>query len=305
MAEFSHEFELALSRALSDTRSQARRVAVFDFDNTLIFNDIGELFSYYMIDEMAYRYDLDAFWELIDPDDGQAVIRAAVEEAFSMPPEVRRASTAYDVYRREMSAIYGRKLARDGKRSCYEWAVRLHVGLTQTQMLELSEASIKQELASPVREQIVQTARGESIRFTRGVRMLEPMRRLIERFEADGVEVWICSASNYWTISAFASRYGVPNDRIIANRVHLEGEILTANLVEPVKFEEGKAEAILREIGMPATFAFGDSEADLHMLSQATGLATIIDTGQAPELIEEARSRGWAIQPQAPLVSAK
>lgn len=302
MPSFRPQVTQALEQALHATRDHARRVAVFDFDNTLIFNDIGELFSYVIIEEMAYRYDLDAFWDLIDEQDGRDEIRGLVEQLNALPPASRKSSDAYQRYCGEMGATYSRKLEREGKRSCYAWAVLLHVGLTEQQMFDLSEQAIVHELNRPIEPQTLRTSRGEEIGVTRGVRMLAPMQRLIQRLGDEGVEVWICSASNYWTIAQFAPRYGVPTDRIIANRVEIEDGVLTDRLVEPAMFMEGKAAAIMRDIGIPPTFVFGDSETDLHMLRAATGLATVIDTGHAAALVDEAREKGWAVQPQAELL---
>ena len=132
--------------------------------------------------------------------------------------------------------------------------------------------------------------------------MLERMRALIDRLHAEEVEVWICSASNYWTVAQFAPRFGVNPERVIGNRVQTSDRRLSSDLIAPAMFKEGKAEAIMRDVGMPPTFAFGDSETDLHMLRAATGLAMVIDTGGAAELVAEAIEKGWAVQPQADLL---
>lgn len=302
MTNFSPAVSALIDSALKNTQSQGRRVAVFDFDNTLIFNDVGELFSYYLIDEVLYRYDLDAFWELIDEDDGRDEIRELALRAMSMDEAERAESPVFARYRAEMSALYSRKLERDGKRSCYSWAVTLHVGLTELDMSAMSEQAIRRELAREIQKETVHTGRGEVISFTRGIRMLKPMRELIERLHAEDVEVWICSASNYWTVAQFAPRFGINPERVIGNRVQTHERRLSADLIAPAMFMEGKAQAIIRDIGMPPTFAFGDSETDLHMLRAATGLAMVIDTGSAADLVKEAHEKGWAVQPQASLL---
>lgn len=304
MTTFSPAVSTLIDSALERTQSHGRRVAVFDFDNTLIFNDVGELFSYYLIDEVLYRYDLDAFWELIDEKDGRDEIRELAIQVMAMDEAERATNPVFEKYRAEMTALYSRKLERDGKRSCYAWAVTLHVGLTELEMSSMSEKAIRTELSRAVQKESVQTSRGEVISFTRGIRMLEPMRALIERFHDEAVEVWICSASNYWTVAQFAPRFGVNPERVIGNRVQTVDRRLSTELIAPAMFMEGKEEAIMREVGMAPTFAFGDSETDLHMLRAATGLATVIDTGSAAELVAEARQKGWAVQPQSELLGA-
>src|SRR5690606_863616 len=64
-------------------------VAALDFDNTCIFNDIGGSFAHYLIDEMLYRYDLDAFWELIDPADAPNALYDVTHRALAVPAERR------------------------------------------------------------------------------------------------------------------------------------------------------------------------------------------------------------------------
>lgn len=298
MAEFLPEVREALDAAIERSARLDRRIAVFDFDNTLIFNDIGELFSYYLIDEVLYRYDLDTFWDLIDVADGRDHIRALAHEVMDLDPAGRASSQVYAQYRAEMSALYGRKLERDGKRSCYAWAVRLHVGISELDMGFMSEQAILRELSRDIEQQVLQTSRGEHIEITRGVRVLEPMRALISELHGHGFEVWICSASNFWTIAQFAPRFGVPPERVIANRVKTMRQELLGDLVEPAMFMEGKEQAILRDAGMRPTLAFGDSETDLHMLRSATHLGVVIDTGGSSKLLAEAPQRGWAVQPQ-------
>ncbi len=302
MTTFSPAVSNLIDSALKRTESHGRRVAVFDFDNTLIFNDIGELFSYYLIDEVLYRYDLDAFWDLIEAEDGRDEIRALAVQAMAMDADERAASPIFRKYRAEMTALYSRKLERDGKRSCYAWAVTLHVGLTELEMSAMSEQAIRRELSREIQRETVHTSRGEAISFTRGIRMLEPMRELIARLHSEEVEVWICSASNYWTVAQFAPRFGVNPERVIGNRVQTTDRRLSSDLIAPAMFMEGKAEAIMRDVGMPPTFVFGDSETDLHMLREATGLAVVIDTGSAADLVTEANVKGWAVQPQADLL---
>lgn len=305
MAEFLPHVRQALDAAVTRSQRHERRVAVFDFDNTLIFNDIGELFSYYLIDEVLYRYDREDFWDLIDPQDGRDEIRALAHEVLRLDANDWPESPAYARYRAEMSALYGRKLARDGKRSCYAWAVKLHVGITEMDMGMLSEQAILRELRRPIVRESIQTSRGEVIDVVRGVRVLEPMKALIAELHGAGFEVWICSASNYWTIAQFAPRFGVRPERVIANRVKTTHAELSADLIEPAMFMEGKEIAILREIGMPPTLAFGDSETDLHMLRAATELGVVLDTGGSSKLLAEAGERGWVVQPQAGLMEVE
>lgn len=281
--------------------SSVRPVAVFDFDNTCILGDIGELYSHYLIDEVRYRYDLDAFWQLIDPQDGRDELRRLAEVSASLSPPQRIGHPVHQRYLAEMGALYERKLAREGKASCYAWAVRLHVGLSETQMHDWSLEAIERELARPVELERRTTSRGEEVRIGRGIRVLPAIIETIAALKAAGWEAWIVSATNRWSVRAFASHYGLPKERIVGNMVEVEDGTLTDRLMPPALFRQGKVEIIEREIGCRPQIVFGDSDTDFEMLCQATDLAVVIDHGH-PMLLEEGARRGWAFQPQADLV---
>ena len=64
--------------AVSGTKSGDQPVVVFDFDNTCIAGDIGELFAQYMIEGLYYRCD-ETFWSLVDEEDGREDLRDLVQ----------------------------------------------------------------------------------------------------------------------------------------------------------------------------------------------------------------------------------
>ncbi|MGM0556351.1 MAG: HAD family hydrolase [Myxococcota bacterium] len=274
-------------------------VAVFDFDNTLIRGDIGELFSHYLIDEVAYRYDLDAFWALIDEADGRGHIRSLTERLLSMDPTERRATPDYRQYLAEMGAVYGRKYAREGKAACYRWAVRLHVGLRPADIRELTHRAIDREVARALEVEERTTTRGETVRISRGIRRHAQMRELIDALERVGFDVWVVSATNQWSVEAFAERaFGVPRERVLGNRVaEADDGILTDRTLQPVLFGDGKVDIIAQEIGRRPALVFGDSTTDLEMMRHASHLGVLIDRGEQA-MRDAAEEYDWAVQPQ-------
>ena len=274
------------------------RLAVFDFDNTCVHGDIGELFGHYLVETMGYRYDLEAFWDLIHPEDGRDRLRHLVDQTLELDPQQRQDSQAYREYLAEMAGLYGRRLQRVGKRDCYQWAVRLHVGLSEEQMNRWSAEAIERELK---KEQCVDefvTSRSRRVSVQRGVRPFPQIRELIDVLHNHDWDVWIVSASNEWTIRQFAPRFGVDPSRVLGNRVAVEDGVLTAELHEPALYREGKVAAIQREIGKCPAMVFGDAVTDYEMLCEASRLAVVIDRGDEM-LTREGRKRGWAFQPQA------
>lgn len=284
-----------------------RRVAVFDFDNTCILGDIGELYSHFLIDELLYRYDLEAFWELIDEADGRDTIRELAHAALDLSEAERHTSEVYERYLAEMGALYGRKLVRDGKANTYAWAILLHVGISELDMKTFSQRTIDLELKRPVGVETRQTSRGENVRINRGMRPFDEIARLMRSLERRGFEVWIVSASNRWSVETFGAHFGIANERVIGNDVYVEYGVLTDELVPPALFRRGKVDAIEREIGVPPTLVFGDSDTDYDMMATARGAGVVIDHGNAI-MRAGAEEHGWVIQPQkdlTPLESLK
>jgi len=305
------EIHDAVERSL---RAAERPIAVFDFDQTCIFGDIGELFSHYLIDTLAYRYDLDEFWELIDLRDGRDRIRAQVDALQKMDPVRREKSDIYQEYLAEMGAVYGRKYAREGAAACYEWAVRLHVGMSPAEIYRLSLIAINRELQAPIGVETRQTPQGERVEINRGIRVHAEIRQLIRALERAGVDVWIVSASNRWTVEVFAQRaFGVAPQRVLGNQLYRQSaagqplrlcespsDLLGSTTCLPVVYRQGKVDIIRQEVGQRPALAFGDTTTDFEMLADASELAVLIDRGN-PSVRAEAQARGWTLQPQTAL----
>ena len=139
----------------------------------------------------------------------------------------------------------------------------------------------------------------------RGARILGEVRTLMQDLRALDFDVLIESASNRWTIESFGKRFGVTADRVIGNALEVDTNgVLGPALIPPSLFRHGKVEAIARDIGTMPSLVFGDSVTDYEMMVQATELAVLIDSGDS-FMLEEARRRGWAIQPQGELTSLR
>ncbi len=129
---------------------------------------------------------------------------------------------------------------------------------------------------------------------------------LVRRLEDAGVEVWICSGSPEWLVLPGAARLGVPRERVLASRPEVrDGRFGPEPLV--VTAGPGKAEAVRRHIGESLYFAAGDSMSDFEMLTMARHRLVLAPPdldGRLGGLADEARRRGWWVQPiaRAPVV---
>lgn len=275
----------------------SRRVAVFDYDHTCIHGDIGELFSQFLVDELLYRTDLDAFWELIDPRDGRDRARHLAGELRVIGDDDPARSAIYEEYRSEMAATYSRVLEREGKVVAYAWAVRLHVGLSVDEMVRHSERCVREHWARELTTETLTTTRGERVNLGVGLRRFAAIREVHDWLRANGFEVWIVSATNLWTVRTAARlMYGHDPAFAVGNQVEVVDGVLTDRLVEPALFREGKVGAIERDIGTRPMLVFGDSETDFSMMEWASELGVLIEHGD-PVMLEAAGRNNWAVQP--------
>src|SRR5580700_11710783 len=124
-----------------------------------------------------------------------------------------------------------------------------------------------------------------------GVQIFPEMRELVRRLQENGCEVWAVSSSNAWVIRAGMKYFGIPESRILAAKVELDGGTITDRLIR-VPSGNGKPEAlrevVKREIGM----AFGNSRWDTEMLAMAKHAVAV---NPNPDLEATARERGWQI----------
>ena len=135
-----------------------------------------------------------------------------------------------------------------------------------------------------------------------------PMQKeLIERLHNAGVEVWVVSASNRWSVEAGALYFGIEPENVIAMKVKVKDGILTDEFVPPVLHGEGKVEAIKEYIGDRVDFVCGNSRSDYNMLDFSSEMSLIINPsdkvgaiagtdGEETSLSKEAEENGWAIQ---------
>ncbi len=122
-------------------------------------------------------------------------------------------------------------------------------------------------------------------------RSFPEMQELVHRLHDNGCEVWAVSSSNEWVIRAGMQPFAIPEQRILATKVQIEGGLVTDRLAR-IPSGPGKSQA-LREVANKAIdAAFGNSRWDVDMLALAShGFAV----NPNPDLEATARDRGWTI----------
>lgn len=126
-------------------------------------------------------------------------------------------------------------------------------------------------------------------------------KELIKRLQEAGVDVWIVSASNTWSVETAAPYLGIEPDHVIAMRSEVTDGIITDKMVLPLLHGPGKVEGIKKYIGDRVDFASGNSRSDYEMLEFSSEMSLIINPSDKEDiektsLLKESEEKGWAIQ---------
>jgi HAD superfamily phosphoserine phosphatase-like hydrolase len=117
------------------------------------------------------------------------------------------------------------------------------------------------------------------------------MRELVRRLHENGCEIWAVSSSNEWIIRAAMTYFGIPEDRILAAKVELDGFTATDRLIR-VPSGSGKSLALRELVKKDIDAAFGNSRWDMEMLAMAKHAVAV---NPNPDLEATAKERGWQI----------
>jgi len=117
------------------------------------------------------------------------------------------------------------------------------------------------------------------------------MRELVRRLQENACEIWVVSSSNEWVIRAGMKHFSVPENRILAAKVELDGATITDRLIR-VPSGAGKPQALREIVKKEIDAAFGNSRWDTEMLAMAK---CAIAVNPSPDLEVTARERGWRI----------
>jgi phosphoserine phosphatase len=254
----------SLKAAISGRLDQraGRSFAVLDFDNTCIVNDVAEATLAYLCRNQLLRRDdlLASRPRHCDPDYHQQVFRR-----------------------------YYELLRRGDIRSASLLCAKTFAGFTSDEAEDLVTAVIEAEGSIPAASELY------GVPIARGLAVRPAVRKLIDFSEANGVQVWIVSASPEIAVRTAMRRFGLPG-KLIALRNKMDHAVISMDLDAPYSIGEGKVDCIRTFIddGKRPLFGLGDSIYDLPMIEYAD-IRAVVDCGNA--LTKAARRRGWFILP--------
>lgn len=289
--------------AADDFDPDARPVAVFDWDNTMIKGDVGDAITFWMIKNARVLQPPGQDWGETSPFLTVAAKTAlttacgtTVAAGAALPTDTNLACA------NEMLSIY-----IDGKTTgdlaafagwnyrriepAYAWTAQLLAGYTEAQIRGFANAAIEQNLASDV--DTTQTVGTRTV--ANWFRTYDQHADLVHVLQTAGFDVWIVTASPQLVVQEFAERVGVANDHVIGIRSLLDGASkLTYDFegcgpvadgddtmityiegkrcwVNKVIFGDSSVTAIdRRPDGQRHAFAAGDSDTDADFVRDAT-----------------------------------
>ncbi|MER7517582.1 haloacid dehalogenase-like hydrolase [Streptomyces sp. NPDC126499] len=300
-----------LDRLIADhcrkkTVKGAKPLAVFDWDNTVIKNDVGDATFSWLLRNDRVRPPKDGDWTTTSR---HLTPEAATALRGACPTGVRTLPTATDTRcADELLAVYGTGATTGGAAAFagydhrrmepqYAWLAQLLHGWTPGQVRAFAAAARAENLAAPQGA----TQQAGSSRVTGWIRHYDQQRDLIRALKDAGFDVWIVSASPEPVVDVWAEGIGIPASRAIGIRNTTEHGRLTSHLKgcgtvadgedRMITYIDGKRCWINQEIlgvhgpaaerVQPAhrrqVFAAGDSDTDVSFLRDATGLRLVVN----------------------------
>jgi phosphoserine phosphatase len=181
-------------------------------------------------------------------------------------------------------------------RSTIDWIDTRYRAYEAGRVSELAICGDMVQIYAGLRDQELRAAAAQYVREFVHPRVFPEMASLLGALRHACIELWAVSSTNRWVIAEGVREFGIPEERVLAAEVRVDGGMITGELVD-VPTDEGKA-VTLRRVGLDVPDAvFGNSIHDLAMLKMARNAFPV---NPSPLLIEAAAKNGWGyFRPQA------
>lgn len=308
-----------------------RPVAIFDWDNTVLKNDIGDATFFWMLKHDKILRP--STWPASNPnlsDAGVDTLSTACDSlaAVGQPLPTSTNNGCSDALYR----AYVDGTAADGgaawnnpvtltNNNQYAWVSQLTAGYRPDEVRAFGRAAFDENNSADLGT--TQTVGGVS-GVTGYVRIYDQIRDLIGALQANGFDVWVLTASPQYVVDAIADEVGVRRDHVIGIRPMIVGGKITATFqgcgaaadgnTTMITFDEGKRCWINKVIfHVPSStqaqrqtdarkkpaFVAGDSDTDIGMLKEATRLKLVINRNKVQLMCNGIANAGnsWLVQP--------
>ncbi|WJV51540.1 HAD family hydrolase [Streptomyces flavofungini] len=303
-------------------------LAVFDWDNTVIKNDVGDATLFWMLRHGKVRAPERGDWRTtsryLTAPAAKALARACPATGRTLPTRTHTACAD------EIAAVYGEGATTTGKAAFagfdhrrmepqYAWLAQLLRGLSPARVKDFAAAARTENLAAPIGAE----QRVGSGKVTGWARYYDQQRDLIRTLKKAGFDVYVVSASPEPVAEVWARGVGLDARHTIGIRNVIHQGRLTARLKgcgsvedgadsmityidgkrcainERILGVRGKAAEQVQPAAKRQVFAAGDSDTDVSFLRDATGLRLVLNRNKT-ELMCRAydnRDRRWLVNP--------
>lgn len=278
--------------SISELLESEPGLAAFDFDNTLIYNDLGEACMNYMALQGLIRADSAEFWQALShpafPTEQLPALRVAYERALS------GAQGADIAFGEAMLHAYLYLAEYIGLETAYRWTRVFFAGHTEEQLRSIA----RHVFAHEQEQSLGQLTLPGGLEISSGIRIYQEIAELISAMTERGWTVCVVTASPEPLIQAVISSWGLPDERVYGMQLARGSadEPFSPVIVEPLTFAYGKVARLAAEQKGTLLFAAGDSWTDYALLLAARQ-ALLIDRGN-DALRERAKLSGFEIQPR-------
>jgi len=292
-------------------------VVLFDWDNTAMRGDVGDLAFSYALDHAAltglppaggfaalapFRPDLAADLDASCVPSAPGTFPSHCRNLLARIALTGRDLRDHDAFTVPIGATY---------KPSYALLSQLFVGLAHEEIAAIGRTALRRAFEAPLgaRTEVAETDVEAFARIPR------ELRELVEILREEGFDLWVVSASHQALVEVAAAELGFPADHVIGMRPRrgADGRYLAGfeapfeGAASPITtYDEGKRIWALREVfgirealaeaRAPApVLAFGDADTDFAMLDWAEH-ALLFDRGHV-RVGCRARARGWMIQP--------
>lgn len=294
-------------------------IAVFDWDNTCIFGDIGEALLRRLTFDLAFAMDAKAMAATV-PDTIRGVSRILVQgKPFSLKKMKDAVFTAYERLKHEPSSISKKDVDKNyrvftsgllalnraleetpgiGCEFAYPWVNLLLQGMSLLEFERLAETVIQEELIGPLSRHAVSDPRGRwRYAWTGGVRLYPEIKDLAACWQERGGEVVVSTASNRQLVEKMIAVTAFPCRQVIGMELKIAGNRFGRALAPGLRANlgRGKVANIRKRLENEPVLVVGDSSNDYEMLISFPGtrLRLVIDrhaTGKIGLLTRRARA---------------
>jgi hypothetical protein len=213
-------------------------VAVFDWDNTVIKNDVGDLTTFWLLNHDKILQPPGKNWAFTSgylTADARTALSAACAAlaAPGMPlPTSTNTPCADEIY-----AVYFNGATTGGKAAfagwnyrqiepAYAWAAQLQAGYTPAEIVGFAQQAITAGLAAA--EGATQPVGTQTANAY--VRIYDQIKDLVGVLQKNGFDVWVVSASPQHFVEPFAAMLTIPADHVVGIRTVLVGGKHTSNI---------------------------------------------------------------------------